>query len=61
MDHSVEDDGTYLWLGDTNTSLSLLFTDQALLNFTKRAQQASREMVRARHQPVPDWLGHELR
>jgi hypothetical protein len=60
MTHSVADTGTYITIGDTNTNLNLLMTDHALLHLTRVAHQASREMLGARHQPVPDWLGYEV-
>lgn len=61
MAHSVEDEGTHITLGERDMSLGLLFTDQALLNMTRLSQQASREMLRRRKQPAPDWLGYELK
>ncbi|HEX5407764.1 MAG TPA: hypothetical protein VFX16_36310 [Pseudonocardiaceae bacterium] len=60
MEFAVEKEGTFLSLGGANAGVGLLFTDQALLDFTKLAMRASRKMLRVRGEPTPAWLGNNL-
>ena len=48
MHFTVTDEGTYIELGDTNTTLNLAFSDKALINIARLALQAVRALVRTR-------------
>ncbi|HEX5406119.1 MAG TPA: hypothetical protein VFX16_27910 [Pseudonocardiaceae bacterium] len=61
MEYAVEKEGRYLSLGAANAGVGLLFTDQALLDFANMAMRAGRTMLRLRGEPVPPWLGNQLR
>lgn len=48
MDFEVTDEGTYFLLGDTNSTLSVAFSDLALCNIARLAIHALRAMLRVR-------------
>ena len=55
----VYDETTDVSFEDGVTSLSLTFTDQALIKSTMMLCQAVRAMLRARGLPIPEELGRE--
>lgn len=59
MYFETTEEDTSIMLGDTNTTLHLLFSDQALINLTRLANRAVCAMLRTRGIPVPEWVGQE--
>ncbi|HYS35327.1 MAG TPA: hypothetical protein VEO01_06765 [Pseudonocardiaceae bacterium] len=53
MRYEVDKEDTYLVFGDTNLELSLLVSDEALLNLVRLATRALREVIHARGNPNP--------
>jgi hypothetical protein len=54
MRYDVVEEDTYLEFGAAHLELSLLCSDQALINLARLANKAVREMVHRRGMPIPD-------